>query len=287
MNLKVCVVGYGLMGKTHAEMYALDDRVSKIDVIDPVIKQEGKSEESALSKMEFFKWDDNNRNYDVISICVPTSAHYSMFLQYKDQTKNFLIEKPLTRSLDDAYRMENHACKSKLNIGCAFVERFNPVLTGLKSKIKPNSVGVYSLRRLSKPSSWYLEKHISGGPLLDLGVHDIDPLHWFSDSTIEVNSVEASNDKVYANLHLSNGSVAEMLVGWSKDEFINNITYVSEKLQQSLDVFQLDAQRYPFAYQQEIKGFLDFVEGKQNDFPTIKDGIKAQEIVEKINTHLN
>ncbi|MFA5856775.1 MAG: Gfo/Idh/MocA family oxidoreductase [Candidatus Pacearchaeota archaeon] len=271
MGLKTCVVGYGLMGRTHCEFLNEDPRVDSIDIIDPFIGRVDLKSKSNIKKSSV------NNNYDLVCICTPTNTHYKTYMNFLS-SKAILIEKPPTLSIEEAIEIEKISKKRKQIIGCAFVERFNPVLKKLIYTEQFKTDGHYIFERVFPipENSWYSNEKLSGGPLLDLGIHDFDLLNWFVKRKPQITGVKKTGLEYTSELDFGFGLTATVISGWSLNSKSRNSIYLKNNL---LDSKTLDQNRYPLAYKEEITGFLDFLEGKYgSSFPDISEGINALEI---------
>lgn len=282
MGLDVCIIGYGLMGKTHTEMFAGDKRIKRITVVDPLIDPDrGKD-----PKVTFEDRVPKNTTYDLISICSPTFTHYEVYESLSNRSGAFLVEKPPTLSLEDSLKMERSAKRKKQIIGCAFVERFNPLIRGLyETKGFPDSDASYVFERIFPLSDkpWYNDNTKSGGPLLDLSIHDFDLLNWITKRKPKIIKARENDGIFTSELDFGNALSAKVISGWSRDGKVkNSISFNDIKL----DAESLDRERYPRAYKSEINLFVDYILGKTKDYPLISEGIAALEIALRIEKEL-
>jgi len=273
--MKVCVFGYGLMGRTHAKMYASHPFVNQVTVVEPnenlFVYEE--------SNINFKSKLNGSEKFDVVSICTPTYNHKNTFLKAKDVTRAILIEKPLARTLDEALQIKTAAEKSGVSVYCAFVERFNPLLEQLKFQHKRAK---YTFIRVASipEQSWYHDLTKSGGPLLDLGSHDLDLAMWITNSSVSLIDVKMENELYNVKLILSDGSQASIITGWIKTQgYFENSIAINDK--QVFGTEELDQQRYPSAYRQQINAFLKVLTGEQNQLASLDEALKVMEVYEK------
>lgn len=282
MDLNVCVVGYGLMGKTHAEMYAGDKRVKRVTVIDPFIDPKS----VRTPKVTFEERVPEKTNYDIVSICSPTFTHYDVYKILSDRSGAFLVEKPPTVSLEESLKIKRSAQRRRQIIGCAFVERFNPLIRRLFEDKKFSDRNAYYVFERIFPipnQQWYQDYNQSGGPLLDLGIHDFDLLNWIVGRKPEIVEARENSGIFTSELDFGKGLSARVVSGWSRDgEIKNSISFNDVEL----DGRSLDQERYPKAYRNEINSFVNYVLGITNDYPLISEGIAALEIALRIKKEL-
>jgi UDP-N-acetylglucosamine 3-dehydrogenase len=289
MALEICVVGYGLMGRTHTEMYVNNPSVRRITVIDPFLNlPKNESAKKAFGKEVVFRERVGSKDiFDAISICVPSGYHLRVFEEYKTKAGAFLIEKPPALSLAEAKKMQEIGNSHGLIVGCAFVERFNPLIEEFKSRVAGKQErGHYYFKRIAPlptPQSWYYDEKISGGPLLDLGVHDFDLVNVIIGEKIESISSDKKGNVVRCKLMFESGSSAGITSGWYNGlDFINEISFKGKSFNMEITGAELEKWRYPYSYQREIDEFISLILGKQVGFPLIDDGINALRIIDSV-----
>lgn len=291
MTLNVCVVGYGLMGKTHTEMYVKHPEVKHVTVVD--IKPEMLPQGDPYEKPVYFTTTlSNSDRFDLVSICTPTYLHLQSFYDVADKTRVVLVEKPLTLSVEESRLMEQLAAQRGISVKCAFVDRFNPTILNLKSLMAEREVlARYEFTRIRPlpKTSWYANKNLSGGPLLDLGIHDIDLSRWITSAEVETISASLSDMIYRINFSMSNGDFVKINTGWinDPDHFETSIFVKSENLDCFIDENTLEKKRYPKVYQEEIFAFIaEVLNGTATQLASLDDAIKAMELCEEIESRL-
>ncbi len=197
-KLKVGIIGLGSMGSTHLDIYSTMNDVEVIAVadsnqsrLDGSSKAEGNisgQAEGRVSSINAKKYLDgmdlvNNPEIDLIDICVGTDLHYIFVEAALAKNKHILVEKPLTRSYDEAKKIIHLAEKSPCNIMSAMCLRYWPAWVWLKNAIESNEFGrclsLNCKRQTSFPGgSFYSDHEQCGGALLDLHVHDTDFINY-------------------------------------------------------------------------------------------------------------
>ena len=176
MALSVLVIGYGSIGKRHAEIMSAMDEIGDVSVLS---SQSGLPYET-LSSLE----DIPKLNPDYIVVASPTTRHYSQleFLEEHLQGKKILVEKPLFDSMVD-FQVRNNEIVVGYNL------RFHPLLKKIRELCRDRRLwsilvfcGTYlpdwrSGRDYRATSS--ARKHSGGGVLLDLS-HELDYVQWLA-----------------------------------------------------------------------------------------------------------
>lgn len=196
--IKVGVIGLGMMGSTHLDVYAKRDDVEVVAIADKnpqrlsgeVLAQGNIEGQSAggfdIRGADVKRFDEGrklirSKNVDVVDICLPTPMHVAYARTALKAGKHVLVEKPLGRTLGEARRLVAAAAEADSFIMPAMCMRFWPGWTWAKRAVEESTYGpvrAATFRRTSPPPpnsrDFYLDGARSGGALLDLHIHDID-----------------------------------------------------------------------------------------------------------------
>lgn len=193
--VRVGVVGLGMMGLTHLDVYRRHPNAKIVAICDSdpqrlsgKAKAEGNVEGQAMTGVD--QLEDvarctdiyqviGNTDVDLVDICLPTDLHVRFGCEVLNAGQHLMIEKPLARYAKDAEKLVEAAEKAK---GIAFVGhcmRFWPGWTWLREAIQDQRFGrVYSAkfhRLVNHPGGpFYLNGDRCGGAALDLHIHDTD-----------------------------------------------------------------------------------------------------------------
>ena len=174
MLLSALVIGYGSIGKRHADILNLMDTIGKVAVLS---SQDYLPYETITSLEEIPKL---NPNYIVVASNTTLHHEQLVFLEKNLQGKKILVEKPLFDVFDDL-KIENNQVFVGYNL------RFHPLMQLIKKKIADRNLwniqvfcGSYLPdwrpgRDYRKTSS--AKQGTGGGVLLDLS-HELDYLQW-------------------------------------------------------------------------------------------------------------
>jgi predicted dehydrogenase len=192
--VNVGVIGLGMMGQTHLDVYAKrpDVKVVAISDRDPdrlsgKTRAAGNVEGQAQGAFDLSQATGyaegmdliKDKSVDLVDICLATPLHVEYAIAALKKGKHVLIEKPLARTGKDAQKLANAAAKAKGLSMCAMCMRFWPGWTWLKQAVDNKTYGqVYSasFRRMATmpPGGFYANGELSGGAILDLHLHDAD-----------------------------------------------------------------------------------------------------------------
>ncbi len=112
---------------------------------------------------------------DLVDICLPTPQHCEVAIAAMRAGKHVLVEKPIALSLDDADRMVRVSEQTGRLMMVAHVLPFFPEFAYLKQVVARgeygNVLGAHFKRVISQPN-WSANMEKSGGPGVDLHIHD-------------------------------------------------------------------------------------------------------------------
>ncbi|MBU1008233.1 Gfo/Idh/MocA family oxidoreductase [Candidatus Dependentiae bacterium] len=164
--VKLGIIGLGHMGAYHASVCATIPTIELVAIADPNEKNWAKVRSGKVEKTKSFRdWIDN---VDGVIIAVPTSLHYEVAKTCLERNKHLLLEKPLTKNLDQAKDLFAIASSRNLTLHAGHVERFNGAVQELKKLIhKPyliesHRIGPFAARAVNETV------------VLDLMIHDLD-----------------------------------------------------------------------------------------------------------------
>ncbi|QQZ08655.1 Gfo/Idh/MocA family protein [Heyndrickxia vini] len=191
------LVGLGFIGKTHLEAYGKIDhcQVTSICTSNKVIDREIIYNGSFVTAYEELL---NDKDIDIIDICLPTYLHEEYILRAANAGKSIICEKPLTLSIESANRIIDAVNKNNVRLFVGHVLRFWPeykVIKSFSENDRLKDIEIIHAKRLGQApnwSSWFQHPEISGGALYDLHIHDIDFLYYLLG---EVDTVYAVGNK--------------------------------------------------------------------------------------------
>ena len=190
--LSVGVLGYGFMGRAHANALA---RLPMFFPDAPSVERSvlvGRDEAAladAADRLGFEStatdWRDVVDTVDIFYNLGPNHLHAEPSIAALAAGTHVLCEKPLATTLEAAERMRDAARDADAVAGCGFNYRFVPAIRYARELIADGELGEvrhvrgrYLQDWLSDPEapwSWRLEKSLAGsGALGDLGAHTVD-----------------------------------------------------------------------------------------------------------------
>ena len=176
---------------------------------------------SAVSK--YTAWRDlvADPSLDAVDICLPSELHADVAVAALAAGKHVLVEKPMALLTADCQRMLEAAERHHRILMVAHVLRFFPQYRYLKHFVESGEYGsirnALFVRRCGVPdwSKWLTSEDRSGGPLLDLLIHDLDQALWLFGPPARVAAKSMGEvDTVSATLLYPDGPEVRVQGGW-------------------------------------------------------------------------
>ncbi|HIC88300.1 MAG TPA: gfo/Idh/MocA family oxidoreductase [Anaerolineae bacterium] len=123
---------------------------------------------------------------DVVLVTTSSEAHKEYVLRAAAAEKHVFCEKPIALHREDAEEMITACEQAGVRFMVGHVVRFFPEFVRMKELLDEGHIGKPGVVRASRTtyfprphSDWYADFSRSGGPVLDLMLHDFDTLRWF------------------------------------------------------------------------------------------------------------
>jgi predicted dehydrogenase len=224
---RVGIVGAGLMGNWHAERWQrLPVEIAGFYNHSP---QAARAAADRWGGQAYDSLDALAGDVDIVDVCTPTFAHKEGVLAAARHGKPVACEKPLARTLADAYEMIAACERAGVPLFVAHVVRFFPQYALAKQALEAGEVGRPGVLRLLRagvfpradPATWYNSFEKGGGVIMDLSIHDLDFARWCFG---EVNRVFARGltfsgksmcDHAQITLRFGSGALAHVEGSWA------------------------------------------------------------------------
>ena len=214
MSLRTAVIGVGHLGRQHARIHSdiaaegLADFISVCDLSETTAQRVAEER-----KVEWTTdWRDLPGRVDAVSLVVPTESHCEIACELLAAGVHVLVEKPISRTLEEADRMVAAARKSAAILQVGHLERFNPALVALRPHVR--GPVYFEIHRVGEFTARSLDIDV----VLDLMIHDLDIVQWLVGEDVEVTSLHAVGipiltdkvDAANARLEFASGAVANI-----------------------------------------------------------------------------
>ncbi|HEX9212076.1 MAG TPA: Gfo/Idh/MocA family oxidoreductase, partial [Bradyrhizobium sp.] len=179
-GLRVGVIGAGVMGSNHARVLAGLPGVSLVGVVDPSPAHRARTAE--LASCQGFETLDQlfAAGVDAVTIAAPTHLHHEVALACIAKNIHVLVEKPIASTVAEGREIVAAAQKAGVTLMVGHVERFNPAVAAVKQAIAGEDILSIAITRVGP----FPPRMSNVGVVIDLAVHDIDLIRWFTESDI-------------------------------------------------------------------------------------------------------
>src|SRR5262245_32172948 len=225
-RLRVGVVGVGVMGSNHARVFADLPGVELAGIVDPDAKQR----ELVSSVVGCPGHKDLEgllaAGVDAVTIAAPTHLHRELAVACLERGAHVLVEKPIAPTVLEGRAIIAAARRARVTLMVGHVERFNPTVEAIKEAIRNEDILSIAITRVGP----FPPRMSNVGVVIDLAVHDIDLIRWFTESEIaEVqpqlsNAVAEREDIALLQFRTSSGVLAHINTNWLTPFKARNVT---------------------------------------------------------------
>ena len=211
-RLRAGVIGVGVMGSNHARVFAELPGVEFLGVADPD-RIQAHSVAQALGCAEF---PDFAALLEAVSIAAPTEVHQEIALTCIARGVHVLVEKPIASTIEEGRAIVAAARRAGVTLMVGHVERFNPAVQAIKDALRDEDILSIAITRVGP----FPPRMSNVGVVIDLAVHDIDLIRWFTDSEIvEVqpqlsSAVAEREDIALLQFRTASGVLAHINTNW-------------------------------------------------------------------------
>ena len=215
-SLRVGVVGVGVMGANHARVLADLPGVELVGIADPDSGQAEFVSQAlncrAVSDAESLL----ELGVDAISIAAPTHLHREIALACVARGVHVMVEKPIATSVEEGRDIIAAARRADVTLMIGHVERFNPAVQAIKDAIRGEDILSIAITRVGP----FPPRMSNVGVVIDLAVHDIDLIGWFTGSDIvevqpQLSSAKAEREDIaLLQFRTASGVLAHINTNW-------------------------------------------------------------------------
>jgi predicted dehydrogenase len=214
--LRVGVVGAGVMGTNHARVLAGLPGVSLTGIVDPLTAHRTRAEQ--MIGCPTFKTLEEllDAGVDAVTIAAPTHLHREVSLACIARKIHILVEKPIAPSVEEGREIVDAARAAGVTLMVGHVERFNPAVAAIKQAIKDEEILSIGITRVGP----FPPRMSNVGVVIDLAVHDIDLIRWFTESDIVdvqpqlASAVAEREDIALLQFRTASGVLAHINTNW-------------------------------------------------------------------------
>jgi len=178
--INVAIIGYGNMGKNHARVLSDIENVKISGIVDDMEENRTYAER----KFDCRVYADHREllekeSIDLVVVATPTKTHRDIALDVLSAGCHCLVEKPIASSVAAGQDMAELAGKKDVILTVGHVERFNPAIQLLKSKLDRFECGRVFKIEVNRAGP-FPHRIRDVGVIVDLAVHDIDIISYLT-----------------------------------------------------------------------------------------------------------
>jgi predicted dehydrogenase len=303
--VRVAVVGVGHLGRHHARILSSMEGTRLVAVVDT--RADRAAEIAAASSTRgLTDFRAILGDVDAVVVAVPTELHREVAVPFLERGIPVLVEKPLSRSVDDADGMIAAGRAGQATLAVGHTERHNPAVeVAMRLVTSPRFIEVHRL-------SAFPDRSLDIDVVFDLMIHDLDIILAMVRS--EITSIEAVGvpvltpkyDIANVRLRFSSGCIANITASRISRDRVRKIRFFQPDSYLSVDCASQEVEAWrlvrreprpgieggpiPVQHDEPLRRELaDFVRAVRDGVPPLVDGeagrralVLASEIAERM-----
>jgi len=241
--LRTAVIGVGHLGKHHARLLSRIPGATLVAAVDTELDRAtaavaGTDARALTDYREIFD------QVDAVSIAVPTEAHHAIAMEFLGRGVSVLVEKPMTRTVEEAEALIAAAEASGVTLAVGHTERYNPAIaTVMPFVTTPRFIEVHRLGS-------FPDRSLDIDVVFDLMIHDLDiilALVKADPVSIEAVGVPVLTDKfdiANARLRFASGCIANVTASRISKERVRKIRFFQPDAYVSIDYAEQEVEGY-------------------------------------------
>ena len=225
-SLRIGVIGAGVMGSNHARVLAGLPDTTLVGVVDPLPAHRTRATDMTGCRT-FADLDELlAEGVEAVTIAAPTHLHHEIALACIARGIHVLVEKPIASTVAEAQEIVTAARQAGVTLMVGHVERFNPAVAAIKHALAGEDILSIAITRVGP----FPPRMSNVGVVIDLAVHDIDLIRWFTESDIvEVqpqlsSAVAEREDIALLQFRTASGVLAQINTNWLTPFKARNVT---------------------------------------------------------------
>ena len=224
--MRVGVIGAGVMGTNHARVFGGLPNTTMVGIVDPL--PEHRTRATELAGCRAFETLDQlvAEGVDAVTVAAPTHLHHEVALACIERKIHILVEKPVASTVEEGREIVAAANRAGVTLMVGHVERFNPAVAAIKQAVAGEDILSIAITRVGP----FPPRMSNVGVVIDLAVHDIDLIRWFTESDIvEVqpqlsSAVAEREDIALLQIRTASGVLAHINTNWLTPFKARNVT---------------------------------------------------------------
>jgi predicted dehydrogenase len=241
--IRIGVVGVGHLGRHHARLLAAMEGVHLVAVVD-TLPDRAAAVAQAANTRPLTDFRELIGEIDAVTVAVPTQLHRDIAVPFLERGIGVLVEKPMTRSLEEADSLLETSRASGATLAVGHTERYNPAVAAVMPLVtRPRFIEVHRLGA-------FPDRSLDIDVVFDLMIHDLDVI--LSMVSSDVSAIEAVGvpvltprfDIANARLRFEDGCIANVTASRISRERVRKIRFFQPDAYISIDYAAQEVEGY-------------------------------------------
>lgn len=266
-NIKVAVIGAGMMGKNHLKTYKALPGVELVGVYD-IFPEACKAAAETFGIKAFSSLEEVAANVEAVSVVTTSVTHAEVGEFFLNKGIHCLMEKPLATTEAECQRLISAAKKNNVTLLVGHIEQFNPAVEQMHKLLSDTSkICSLTAQRMSAASGRITDVDVS----MDLMIHDMEviqslvqsPVTRVHAASVKTPSSPQGKDYITAVLEFENGVTANLTASRITQARVRTLSVTTDTnyidmdfISQSINVHTQG--RMPYINQEEIPEWMHY-----------------------------
>lgn len=266
-NIKVAVIGAGMMGKNHMKTYKSLNGVELVGVYD-IFPEAAKAAAETFGIRAFSSMEEVAENVEAVSVVTTSVTHADVGEFFFNKGIHCMMEKPLACTEEECQRLISAAAKNNVVLLVGHIERFNPAVEQMGKLLSDTSkIRSLTAQRMSAASGRITDVDVS----MDLMIHDVEviqslvksPVVNIQAASVKTKESPMGKDYITALLEFENGATANITASRITQARVRTLTVTTDTnyidmdfINQSINVHSQG--RMPYVNPENIPEWMNY-----------------------------
>ncbi len=266
-NIKVAVIGAGMMGKNHMKTYKSLNDVELVGVYD-IFPEAAKAAAETFGIRAFSSMEEVAENVNAVSVVTTSVTHADVGEFFLNKGIHCMMEKPLACTEEECQRLISAAAKNNVVLLVGHIERFNPAVEQMGKLLSDTSkIRSLTAQRMSAASGRITDVDVS----MDLMIHDVEviqslvksPVVNIQAASVKTKESPMGKDYITALLEFENGATANITASRITQARVRTLTVTTDTnyidmdfINQSINVHSQG--RMPYVNPENIPEWMNY-----------------------------
>ena len=266
-NIKVAVIGAGMMGTNHMKTYKSLNGVELVGVYD-IFPEAAKAAAETFGIRAFSSMEEVAENVEAVSVVTTSVTHADVGEFFLNKGIHCMMEKPLACTEEECQRLISAAAKNNVVLLVGHIERFNPAVEQMGKLLSDTSkIRSLTAQRMSAASGRITDVDVS----MDLMIHDVEviqslvksPVVNIQAASVKTKESPMGKDYITALLEFENGATANITASRITQARVRTLTVTTDTnyidmdfINQSINVHSQG--RMPYVNPENIPEWMNY-----------------------------